>query len=165
MEQFGIDAYHVQMILDLGISFNSLAKRKARAWDKNRWTLIQYLEYRYKQEFGKPRPEKPAFVPPLSKAEKMKRTNGANHPTPAHPFYEQKATVLRQAREQAGLGIPELARKINLNPDVIETLEDSESRKSVSFETLSEIAKALGLELKVDIRLERASASEEKEAP
>ena len=54
--------------------------------DNNRWTLAEYLKYRYKQQFGKSRPEKPAFVPPLSKLEKMKRINGANRPTPAHPL-------------------------------------------------------------------------------
>ena len=46
MERFGLDAYHVRMILDLKISFDSLAKRQARAWDKNRWTLVEYLTYR-----------------------------------------------------------------------------------------------------------------------
>src|SRR5512135_3460471 len=102
MERFHLSAYHVQMILDLKISFNSLAKRQVRAWDNNRWTLAQYLEYRYKQEHGKCRPMKPVLVPPLSKLEKMKRINGANHPTPAHPLYEEKARVMRQAREQAG---------------------------------------------------------------
>ena len=68
MEQFKLDAYHIKMISDLKISLKSLAKRKARAWDKNRWTLVEYLEYRYMQEFGKTRPEKPAFVPPRSTA-------------------------------------------------------------------------------------------------
>ena len=63
MERFNLDAYQVQMILDLKISFDSLAKRKAKAWDNNRWTLAEYLKYRYKQEFGKSRSKKPAFVP------------------------------------------------------------------------------------------------------
>ena len=98
MERFGLDAYQVQMMLDLKIGFNSLAKRQTRAWDNNRWTLAEYLAYRYKQEFGKSRAEKPAFVPPLSKPEKMKRINGANRPTPAHPFYERKAMVMRRVR-------------------------------------------------------------------
>jgi hypothetical protein len=88
VERFGLDAYQVQMILDLKISFDSLGKRQARAWDNNRWTLAEYLEYRYKQEFGKSRPETPAFMPSLSKVQKMKRINGANCPTSAHPFYE-----------------------------------------------------------------------------
>ena len=57
MEQFRLNAYQVQMILDLKISFDSLTKRQARAWDNNRWTLARYLEYRYKQEFGKSKPE------------------------------------------------------------------------------------------------------------
>ena len=96
MEQFHLTAYHVQMILDLKISFNSLAKRQARAWDNNRWTLAQYLEYRYKQEFGKSRPKKPAFVPPRA-AEKPKPVSGANGAPLAHPFYERKATAMRQA--------------------------------------------------------------------
>src|SRR5512135_1941024 len=47
MERFHLSAYHVQMILDLKISFDSLAKRQARAWDNNRWTLAQYLGHRY----------------------------------------------------------------------------------------------------------------------
>ena len=68
MERFKLDAYHIKMISDLKISLKSLAKRQARAWDKNRWTLVEYLEYRYMQEFGKTRPEKPAFVPPRSTA-------------------------------------------------------------------------------------------------
>lgn len=66
MERFHLTAYHVRMILDLKISFDSLAMRQAWAWDYNRWTLAQYLEYRYKQEFGKCMPRKPAFVRPLS---------------------------------------------------------------------------------------------------
>jgi ribosome-binding protein aMBF1 (putative translation factor) len=154
MERFNLDAYQVQMILDLKISFDSLAKRKAKAWDNNRWTLAEYIEYRYKQEFGKSRPEKEAFVPLRPKLEKMKRINGANRPASAHPFYEQKAMVMRQAREQAGLTVLELAKKTNLRPEIIETLEDPDSRKAVSFETIAEIATALGLELRVDVRLE-----------
>ena len=165
MERFGLDAYQVQMILDLKIGFNSLAKRQARAWDNNRWTLAEYLAYRYKQEFGKSRAEKPAFVPPLSKPEKMKRINGANRPTPGHPFYEQKAMVMRQARERVGLTVLELARKTNLSPEIIEILEDPDSHKAVSFETIAEIATALGLELRVDLRLERPRAPEDGVKP
>ena len=69
--------------------------------------------------------------------------------------------VIRQARERVGLTVVELARKTNLRPEIIETLEDPESRKAVSFETIAEIATALGLELRVDIRLERPRAAEE----
>ena len=116
MERFGLDAYQVQMILDLKIGFGSLAKRQARAWDNNRWTLAEYLAYRYKQEFGKSRAEKPAFVPPRSKPGKMKRINGANRPTPAHPFYEQKAMVMRQARERVGLTVPGACSKDEPSP-------------------------------------------------
>lgn len=160
MERFHLTRDHVQMILDLKISFNSLAKRQARAWDNNRWTLAQYLEYRYKQEFGKSRPKKPAFVPPHA-AQKPKPASGANGAPLAHPFYERKATAMRQAREQAGLSILELAQLTNIHPDTIRTLEDPDSRKAVSFETIGEIAKVLGLELKVDIRLEKPAAAKE----
>jgi ribosome-binding protein aMBF1 (putative translation factor) len=153
MERFNLDAYQVQMILDLKISFDSLAKRKAKAWDNNRWTLAEYLTYRYKQEFGKSRPKKPAFVPPRA-AQKPKPVSGANGAPLAHPFYEQKATVMRQARERAGLSILELAQKTNIHPDTIRTLEDPDSRKAVSFETVGQIATALGLELRVAVRLE-----------
>ena len=72
----------------------------------------------------------------------------------AHPFYEQKATVMRQAHERAGLSILELAQLTNIHPDTIRTLEDPDSRKAVSFETIAEIATALGLELRVEVRLE-----------
>jgi ribosome-binding protein aMBF1 (putative translation factor) len=161
MEQFHLTAYHVQMILDLKISFNSLAKRQARAWDNNRWTLAQYLEYRYKQEFGKSRPKKPAFVPPRA-AEKPKPVSGANGAPLAHPFYERKATAMRQAREHAGLSILELAQLTNIHPDTIRALEDPDSRKAVSFETVGQIATVLGLELRVDFRLERPGAAQEQ---
>jgi ribosome-binding protein aMBF1 (putative translation factor) len=61
---------------------------------------------------------------------------------------------VRQAREQAGLTVEELAQKTNIRPEIIETLEDADSRKAVSFETVAEIATALGLELRVEVRLE-----------
>jgi ribosome-binding protein aMBF1 (putative translation factor) len=70
--------------------------------------------------------------------------------------------VMRPAREQAGLTVQELAQKTNIRPEIIETLEDPDSRKAVSFETIAEIATALGLELRVDIRLEKPRASEER---
>ena len=163
MEQFHLTAYHVQMILDLKISFDSLTKRQARAWDNNRWTLAQYLEYRYKQEFGKCRPRKPAFVPPRA-AEKPKPVSGANGaPLAQHnPFYERKATAMRQAREHAGLSILALAQLTNIHPDTIRALEDPDSRKAVSFETVGQIATVLGLELRVDFRLERPRATVEQ---
>ena len=53
----------------------------------------------------------------------------------------------RAAAEQAGLTVLELARKTNLNPELIEILEDPGSHKAVSFEAIAEIATALGLEL------------------
>ena len=46
MERFKLDDYHIKMISDLKIGLKSLAKRQARACDKNRWTLVEYLEYR-----------------------------------------------------------------------------------------------------------------------
>jgi len=161
MEQFHLSAYHVQMILELKISFDSLAKRQARAWDNNRWTLAQYLEYRYKQEFGKSRPKKPAFVPPRA-AQKPKPVSGANGAPLAHPFYERKATAMRQAREHAGLSILALAQLTNIHPDTIRTLEDPDSRKAMSFETVGQIATVLGLELRVDFRLERPRAAQQQ---
>ncbi|MGZ3387604.1 MAG: helix-turn-helix domain-containing protein [Isosphaeraceae bacterium] len=161
MERFHLTASHVQMILDLKISFASLAKRQARAWDNNRWTLAQYLESQYQQVFGKSRPKKPAFVPPCP-AQKPKPVSGANGAALAHPFYERKATALRQAREQAGLSVLELAQLTNIHPDTIRTLEDPDSRKAVSFETVGQIATLLGLELKVDFRLERPRAAQQQ---
>lgn len=161
MERFHLSAYHVQMILDLKISFDSLAKRQARAWDNNRWTLAQYLEYRYKQEFGTSRPTKPAFVPPRA-AEEPKPVRGENGAPPAHPIYERKATAMRQAREQAGLSILELAQLTNIHPDTIRTLEDPDNRKAVSFEMVGQIAVMLGLELRVDFHLERPGAADQQ---
>ena len=162
MERFHLTRDHVQMILDLKISFDSLAKRQARAWDNNRWTLAEYLEYRYKQEFGKSRPTKPAFVPPRA-AEEPKPVRGENGAPSAHPFYERKATAMRQAREQAGLSILELAQLTNIHPDAIRTLEDPDNRKAVSFEMVGRIAAMLGLELRVDFRLERPGAADQQD--
>jgi ribosome-binding protein aMBF1 (putative translation factor) len=61
---------------------------------------------------------------------------------------------VRQAREQAGLTVLELAQKTNLRPEIIETHEGPDSRKAVSFETIAESATALGLELRVEVWLE-----------
>jgi hypothetical protein len=65
-KRYRLDGYHIQMILDLGISLDSLARRAAKAWNHNRWTLGEYLEMRYGQEFGVARPKKPAVIPPLA---------------------------------------------------------------------------------------------------
>ena len=65
-------------------------------------------------------------------------------------------------REQAGLSILELAQLTNIHPDTIRALEDPDSRKAVSFETVGQIATVLGLELRVDFRLERPRAAEEQ---
>src|SRR5262249_20367733 len=69
-----------------------------------------------------------------------------------NPVYEHRAKVLREARERAGLSVLELARKTRLLPTIIEDLEDP-TRLKCPLPTLEEIAKALGCELHVEIRL------------
>ena len=144
--------------------FDSLTKRQARAWDNNRWTLAEYLEYRYKQEFGqKCRPRKPAFVPPVPQRSQNPSAGRTGAPLAQHnPFYERKATAMRQWREHAGLSILCWSSTTNIHPDTIRALEDPDSRKAVSFETVGQIATVLGLELRVDFRLERPRATVEQ---